>query len=131
MWGLATDARGQVTVLVAFEILVFPILCGWMLDAATLAALGSRWADRLTLLAELPIASMAIHWYVRSLGQCGRLFAPQTHDSVRVSGARGWVGGCVVRAARRRASCGAARRLSFFCSVSVVTSESEPRALPA
>ena len=53
----------QVSGLLAFELVMFPILCGWILDAATLDVFGSTMSGRLAVLAHMPLASMSLHWY--------------------------------------------------------------------
>ena len=54
----------QVLGLLAFELIVFPVLCGWMLDVVTLDVFGATVQSRVAMLVRLPVASTAIHWYV-------------------------------------------------------------------
>jgi len=47
----------------ACELVIFPIMCGWMLDVATLDFFGVTMASRLVNLMQMPIVSTALHWY--------------------------------------------------------------------
>jgi len=46
----------------ACELIIFPIMCGWMLDVATLDFFGVTMASRLVNLVQMPIVSTALHW---------------------------------------------------------------------
>ncbi|KAL5200719.1 hypothetical protein ABZP36_021922 [Zizania latifolia] len=54
----------KVAFLLAIELGVFPLMCGWWLDVCTLKMLGATIAQRVEFFAMSPLASSSIHWLV-------------------------------------------------------------------
>ena len=54
----------KVILLLGFDLIVFPALCGWWVDLNTLSLFDSSVSQRLAFHAATPVICTAVHWAV-------------------------------------------------------------------